>query len=124
MKRELKGESTSTLLLAPGSNRKAHPDEKGTERNMIRSDGLTASANRKAHPDEKGTESAAGGNSSGAICNRKAHPDEKGTESDITSVIRCLYAIIARLIPMKRELKDHVPGTCAIHSSLSQGSSR
>ena len=38
--------------------------------------------NRKAHPDEKGTERLArSGLASNRASNRKAHPDEKGTES-------------------------------------------
>ena len=38
------------------------------------------SLNRKAHPDEKGTESLMGQSAEAEKMNRKAHPDEKGTE--------------------------------------------
>jgi len=57
MKRELKGESEELLDLATFFDRKAHPDEKGTERQDAIGVSLEVSDNRKAHPDEKGTES-------------------------------------------------------------------
>jgi len=38
-------------------------------------------SNRKAHPDEKGTESCIGIGTRLLDLDRKAHPDEKGTES-------------------------------------------
>jgi len=38
---------------------------------------------------------------------RKAHPDEKGTEREIWEAEWRGQIIIARPIPMKRELKDH-----------------
>ena len=38
-------------------HRKAHPDEKGTERIPYLAANIAADVYRKAHPDEKGTES-------------------------------------------------------------------
>jgi len=106
MKRELKGYEDLTREEARKRHRKAHPDEKGTERIPQPSTSRTSmkiarpipmkrelkagkgtigaailEINRKAHPDEKGTERG-GGNTerSCSLLNRKAHPDEKGTE--------------------------------------------
>ena len=61
MKRELKAECSPAPTTVQLENRKAHPDEKGTE--SIYSMGWLAADvdNRKAHPDEKGTESVAPG---------------------------------------------------------------
>jgi len=40
------------------------------------------------------------------MTNCKAHPDEKGTERIAVLGVLCIYAVlIARPIPMKRELK-------------------
>ena len=57
MKRELKAHSVYGRVFALHPYRKAHPDEKGTERatSSCFSDS-EAKVNRKAHPDEKGTE--------------------------------------------------------------------
>ncbi len=62
---------------------------------------------RKAHPDEKGTERiGCKGNIGGEDTRRKAHPDEKGTESAIYSILReYARALVAKHIPMRRELK-------------------
>ena len=85
MKRELKEYQAWLLLSSHTRDRKAHPDEKGTESLLhcpVLADGLPRIArpipmkrelkdqyserlqflieDRKAHPDEKGTESAAG----------------------------------------------------------------
>ena len=46
---------------------------------------------------------------------RKAHPDEKGTESDFLPGLGLKVAIIARPIPMKRELKDHISAASHRH---------
>ena len=63
-------------------DRKAHPDEKGTESGRVASYGRPPWGHRKAHPDEKGTESNVGDeHGTGSHDHRKAHPDEKGTES-------------------------------------------
>ncbi len=55
MRRELKdADEIDTTCLILG--RKAHPDEKGTERSAD-GQGITRTlVGRKAHPDEKGTE--------------------------------------------------------------------
>ena len=80
MKRELKG-ALSDFKASPGAYRKAHPDEKGTERNFYLLH-LAWKRDRKAHPDEKGTErSRSWAGSREIMKDRKAHPDEKGTES-------------------------------------------
>ena len=61
---------------------------------------------RKAHPDEKGTERVTLRPYRGfSGRHRKAHPDEKGTERAAESIIATAESGIARPIPMKRELK-------------------
>ena len=55
MKRELKVQVERLQVVLKG-NRKAHPDEKGTERAISRNPSIIRMENRKAHPDEKGTE--------------------------------------------------------------------
>jgi len=67
---------------------------------------------RKAHPDEKGTESWKGSPPSKMFLPyRKAHPDEKGTERSMAAPrVFVVAGIIARPIPMKRELKARAPG--------------
>ena len=117
MKRELKGLTSAGRILTAAFNRKAHPDEKGTERLMKFSTSGPLLWDRKAHPDEKGTESLQNKNASCEaqqiarpipmkrelkVCDwhsvrvqywvyRKAHPDEKGTESaNILSNKRCV----------------------------------
>ena len=65
------------------TNRKAHPDEKGTESKFLLSLGFLF-LHRKAHPDEKGTESFLSQSEARMLfSDRKAHPDEKGTESAV-----------------------------------------
>jgi len=54
---------------------------------------------------------------------RKAHPDEKGTESPIRRLAHD-DIIIARPIPMKRELKGLNSATASSSRSESQGPSR
>jgi len=61
--------------------------------------------NRKAHPDEKGTESGFDRSHRQPRIHRKAHPDEKGTESGSSRGRKEKSRPIARPIPMKRELK-------------------
>jgi len=79
MKRELKAEA-QRIIRSENKDRKAHPDEKGTESQLLL--GLAQEVHhRKAHPDEKGTESICYLSRTG--CRRR----------------------IARPIPMKRELK-------------------
>ncbi len=56
MKRELKDQLPHLMMMVGQQNRKAHPDEKGTESHVGLSKILICE-NRKAHPDEKGTES-------------------------------------------------------------------
>ena len=56
MKRELKVRKGDVQRVAI-IHCKAHPDEKGTERNTIRISIAKYGGNCKAHPDEKGTES-------------------------------------------------------------------
>ena len=98
-----------TLLAFREADRKAHPDEKGTERAKSDFVILLYSIYRKAHPDEKGTESCmAPVKSISSPQDRKAHPDEKGTESCSFLIITFRRYIIARPIPMKRELKVHM----------------
>ena len=64
------------------------------------------SRDRKAHPDEKGTESCFPRKRELLQLYRKAHPDEKGTESHgYTVPDDRMRALIARPIPTKRELK-------------------
>ncbi len=63
------------------------------------------------------------GSTGGATSYRKAHPDEKGTESALLVLGRYLPLSIARLIPMKRELKDGI-GELNFTPDQSQGSSR
>ena len=73
---------------------------------------------RKAHPDEKGTERWKKWKFADSNFHyRKAHPDEKGTESDLVEDSDNSVTVgIARPIPMKRELKgklwrhDHPAG--------------
>ncbi len=62
---------------------------------------------RKADPDEKGTESCepAPVLLLSHLLYRKADPDEKGTESSYACEHRRRRRSIAKLIPMKRELK-------------------
>jgi len=80
---------------------------------------------RKAHPDEKGTERTNRRGLAGmGGSDRKAHPDEKGTES-VTSHEKAHEApLIARPIPMKRELKDRGRIPTGHRQSGSQGPSR
>jgi len=80
MKRELKELFQDHGMRCWVDNRKAHPDEKGTERFVRMPSRACPDQNRKAHPDEKGTESYLLPNSGKMISYRKAHPDEKGTE--------------------------------------------
>jgi len=58
MKRELKARICPSERPGFRQNRKAHPDEKGTEslRDLFFNE--SGSYYRKAHPDEKGTESS------------------------------------------------------------------
>ncbi len=63
----------------------------------------------------------------GAVFNssyRKAHPDEKGTERACVLVWSYVISKIARLIPMKRELKVHRSAFLRLALVRSQGSSR
>ncbi len=108
MKRELKASKSLVAHNWHPYNRKAHPDEKGTERTNYTKCDIFFNANRKAHPDEKGTESFSEWNPGQWLRNyRKAHPDEKGTES-VPHAAWCVKKFeIARLIPMKRELKGN-----------------
>ncbi len=55
MKRELKDNARLASRMNR-SDRKADPDEKGTESYVAVIQGLKDSAHRKADPDEKGTE--------------------------------------------------------------------
>ena len=57
MKRELKVHLVIVYMVNGKSNRKAHPDEKGTESFTLTLISGSRYAYRKAHPDEKGTES-------------------------------------------------------------------
>jgi len=57
MKRELKETTARECMIQGTANRKAHPDEKGTERSIDIATAIESPVNRKAHPDEKGTES-------------------------------------------------------------------
>ena len=56
MKRELKVVCLYQSLCSWLYNRKAHPDEKGTESLCCFDDLHELRGHRKAHPDEKGTE--------------------------------------------------------------------
>ncbi len=67
--------------------------------------GRSFSGNRKADPDEKGTESFQSPAISRAVPDRKADPDEKGTERYYILTKAFRDGEIAKLIPMKRELK-------------------
>ena len=87
MKRELKDDHDRGLEFPYVENRKAHPDEKGTESFLWPQ--LLHACRRQ---------------------DRKAHPDEKGTESKAALIgIYQGGAVIARPIPMKRELKELWP---------------
>ena len=57
MKRELKVICHNHYQALQFIDRKAHPDEKGTERTYAPLDVEDDDEDRKAHPDEKGTES-------------------------------------------------------------------
>ena len=106
MKRELKAFSLIASCAILQKNRKAHPDEKGTESVPPLACSVHKARNRKAHPDEKGTESQkAVRYGFGFPADRKAHPDEKGTESTQRRSYPASKNPIARPIPMKRELK-------------------
>ena len=108
MKRELK------LIPLPAATKKkildckAYPDEKGIETTPInQTPGTDVPIDCKAYPDEKGIETPP------SACSRwygsrycKAYPDEKGIETLINMEERFSRAfIIAKPIPMKRELK-------------------
>ena len=83
MKRELKDLLARNIRAQGDIDRKAHPDEKGTER-CRRHLQARPEQNRKAHPDEKGTERLFNKRvGKSRKQNRKAHPDEKGTERTI-----------------------------------------
>ena len=90
-------------------NRKAHPDEKGTEsynpiemEAQIKSIAKPIPMKRELKEDTVVVERR-----EIAFSYRKAHPDEKGTErSDESSDAIQSWADIAKPIPMKRELKD------------------
>ena len=113
MKRELKVTLGERQYRALDGNRKAHPDEKGTERLLVGAVYEIPVAYRKAHPDEKGTESIYAVQSLDCLYYRKAHPDEKGTERSMYFLDTTCYCVIARPIPMKRELKEEVfDGDC------------
>ena len=58
MKRELKGDDIRQGRNLVRGDRKAHPDEKGTESRMPTWIIWSGLRYRKAHPDEKGTERA------------------------------------------------------------------
>jgi len=135
MKRELKALQVLAHPFPLSTNCKAHPDEKGTERDMRSAASvpeswiarpipmkrelkvysppfvfITPFRYCKAHPDEKGTERktlSAWYPSKVQYC--KAHPDEKGTERPMMYFRGVPGGIIARPIPMKRELKGAMP---------------
>jgi len=82
MKRELKGFRRASTLSAGAPDRKAHPDEKGTER--IRAGSPAGASTSIARPipmkrELKVIDAAIAKGYHDA--DRKAHPDEKGTES-------------------------------------------
>ncbi len=67
---------------------------------------VTLAEDRKADPDEKGTESGFCHQSHcHEFVDRKADPDEKGTERKYLAPRSRAQDLIAKLIPMKRELK-------------------
>ncbi len=67
---------------------------------------MSVLVSRKAHPDEKGTERILLLPLLD-LCyvRRKAHPDEKGTERTNTHCIHTPSIHVAKHIPMRRELK-------------------
>ena len=100
MKRELKGIDAVGIGAGVFDHRKAHPDEKGTERGL---DYLPFG---------------------GVAPHRKAHPDEKGTERFSERQEPFCQIKIARPIPMKRELKALNRYSLSVVVSESQGPSR
>jgi len=80
MKRELKGFRRASTLSAGAPDRKAHPDEKGTER--IRAGSLAGASTSIARPIpmKRELKDKLHALKRRGESYRKAHPDEKGTE--------------------------------------------
>ena len=85
MKRELKVNWSLPSKKPESSHRKAHPDEKGTERTIAQVADVTGLTEIAKPIPMKRELKVLGGtfSDSSTIGDRKAHPDEKGTESVI-----------------------------------------
>jgi len=106
MKRELKAVTISAYRVNGLADRKAHPDEKGTERGSTSSIDRPIDSNRKAHPDEKGTERTPHAlllEEPGKIA--RPIPMKRELKGVYRSRAGAVCGDIARPIPMKRELK-------------------
>jgi len=88
-------------------------------------DKINGAIDRKAHPDEKGTESQRRyppHRPFGLIA--RPIPMKRELKVNLVADRNIPYFAIARPIPMKRELKDHIRSDEASKSLRSQGPSR
>ena len=107
MKRELKVIPLCSAIIATAKIARPIPMKRELKDSTTPTSDGRNYTNRKAHPDEKGTESpVCTGWKFVERDNRKAHPDEKGTERTRNSDFSGMHHGIARPIPMKRELKE------------------
>ena len=108
MKRELKDDTVLGVSPTFFLSRKAHPDEKGTESDLRCLLGFPA-LGRKAHPDEKGTESlSAVPTPIQTPLVARLIPMKRELKGNRSNGSNGIFEIVARLIPMKRELKEHL----------------
>jgi len=80
MKRELKGFRRASTLSAGAPDRKAHPDEKGTERIRAGSPAGASTSIARPIPMKRELKDKLHALKRRGESYRKAHPDEKGTE--------------------------------------------
>ncbi len=80
MKRELKGLLQGASRSHAARYRKAHPDEKGTERLQVLQAAIEAEIIARPIPMKRELKEGMKPSQMKLHRNRKAHPDEKGTE--------------------------------------------